>query len=147
MSIDIRFENFELKSNETHICDIVDLYRYILPAWLYTLTVTIYDENEDAPEGTVAWSKATPEYGFASIGILSRILDRPLKSQHRFILHEILHIAHRREYNFVWDRLLNPIQDRNEELHKFLIEDYRHRNEEFIEELTRAILSHGFCAP
>jgi hypothetical protein len=147
VNLDIQLQNFEVKANESHVRDIIYRYKYILPLWLRSLTVEIYDEHSDAPEGTMAWNKARPEYGFATICILSRFLDKPEKQQRSFILHEMLHIAHRREYNFVWDRLLNPVQNRNEELHKFLVEDYRQWNEEFINQLTYAILSGNFHAP
>ncbi len=147
MNLDIQFQNFEVKANESYVRDIVYRYKYILPPWLRTLTVEIYDEHSDAPEGTIAWIKGKPEYGFAIICILSRFLDRPEKEQRSFILHEMLHIAHRREYNFVWDRLLSSVQDRNKELHKFLVEDYRQYNEEFISQLTYAILNGSIHAP
>lgn len=139
----IIYQNFELKDNERHVANIVNHYSWLFPSWLHALTVAIYDEHSDAPEGTIAWASARPEYGTATIYILSRWLDRPEKNQRSFILHEILHIAQRREYNFVWDRLLNPMQNKNEELHAFLVEDYRERNEEFIEGLTRGIISDG----
>lgn len=141
--LEIVYQNFELKFNEHRVGDILDTFLALLPLWLNELTITIYDEHGDRPEGMMAWSKARPEYGFASISIMSGWLDRPEREQRSFILHEILHIAQRREYNFVWDRLLNPIQDKNEELHTFLVEDYRERNEEFIQHLTDFILNGG----
>lgn len=141
MPVEIEFQNFEVKANETHIGDIIRQYGFFLPSWVYKLTVEIYDSlRDDQPEGMIAWSKARPEYGHATICMLTSILDRPIKEQYSYIIHEILHIAHRREYNFVWDRLLSPVQDRNEDLHKFLVEDYREHNEEFIEHMTRCIL-------
>lgn len=139
----ILYQNFELKSNQNFIGDILNSYIALFPLWLNELTITIYDDHGDRPEGMMAWSKARPEYGVASISIMSGWLDRPEGEQRSFILHEVLHIAQRREYNFVWDRLLNPIQDKNEELHTFLVEDYRERNEEFIGHLTDAILNGG----
>ncbi len=138
--LNIKYQNFELKSNQCHVGKILDTYSALFPYWLHTLTVAIYDECGDRPEGAMDWNDAKPEYGFATISILSKWLDRPERQQRSFILHEILHIAHRREYNFVWDRLLNPVKERNEELHTFLVEDYRQRNEEFIEGLAHAIL-------
>lgn len=139
--LEVTFHNFELPSNEHYISDIIDRYRYLFPSWLRMLSMSVYDEKEDMPESTVAWNTARPEYGEASINIFSRWFDRPERDQRAFILHEILHIAHRREYNFVWDRLLNPMAKNNEELHGFLVEDYRERNEEFIEGLVRAIVN------
>ncbi len=142
---EIKYQNFELKSNERCVDDILNRYVSLLPSWLNVLTIAIYDEHGDGPDGAMAWSKASPEYGFATISILSKWLDRPVKEQCSCILHEILHIAQRREYNFVWDRLLNPVQDRNEDLHKFLVEDYRQRNEEFIEGLSHALVEAMGC--
>lgn len=141
MKPEITFQNFELERNKIHIGDIIERYQHFFPSWLHELTVTIYDNlADDQPKATIAWSKSYPEYGSGSIFILSKLLDRPEREQHSFILHEMLHIAHRREYNFIWDRLLNPVKDRNEELYDFLVEDYRERNEEFIEGLTRSLL-------
>ena len=141
--LNIQYQNFELESNQCHVGKILDTYSVLFPSWLRTLTVSIYDTYSKQPDGMVAWSKARPEYGSAEINVLSTWLDRPGHQQHSFILHEILHIAQRREYNFIWDRLLNPVEKRNKELHGYLIEDYRQRNEEFIEGLTHAILEGG----
>ena len=139
--LEITYHNFESESNRAHIDKIIKQYSWLFPSWLRELKVGIYDTHDDHPEDTIAWSTGRPEYGSSTINVMSSWLDRPLQLQHSLVLHEILHIAHRREYNFVWDRLLNPLQNRNEELHTVLVEDFRERNEEFIEGLTRAILA------
>lgn len=138
----IRYHSFESAKNRAHIQAIVERYQYLLPHWLHELSVEIRDELDPGVlKNTISWSDATPEYGDASLYILSKLLDRPETLQHSCILHEILHIAHYREYILVSSRLLAPLQDRNEELHAYLVEDYRERDEEFIECLTEAILN------
>lgn len=139
--MEIRYRNFDLESNEKYVGSIINKYAALFPSWLRTLRVEIFDrDDEGRTNGPIAWSNADPEYGDANIGILSRWLDRPRKDQQSLVLHEILHVAQRREYNFVRNRLISPAEARNEELYEFLVEDYRERNEEFIESLTCMIL-------
>ena len=139
MTLKIRYQNFEKPENEQYVAAIVEKYRALLPRWLDRLTIVIYDNNEDAPEDRIAWNRAVPEYGYAHINIHSKWLDKDADLQDELILHEILHVAHGRERNFICDRLLDPVQDRNKELYSFLCGDYRERNEEFINCLAQNI--------
>lgn len=139
MTPQIRYQNFEKPENQEYVAAIVDKYRELLPRWIDRLTVVVYDENEDAPKGSLCWVSGKPEYGFAHINILSKWFDRDTDLQDELILHEMLHVAQAREYKFVWDRLINPLDERNPELYYALSEDYRERNEEFINCLAQGI--------
>lgn len=139
MTVEIRFQNIEKTENQNYIGAIVDKYRALLPRWLDRLTIVIYEKNEDAPDDAICWVNGKPEYGFAHINILTAWLDKDPDLQDELILHEILHIAHRRENSFVRGRLLYPLAERNAELHDVLADDYRERNEEFTNSLAQGI--------
>ena len=137
MTLQIEFTHFEDPRNEARITSVLKRFAPLYPTWLRTLTVSITDTLPG--NRSICWSVAKPEYGTATIVIVSSWLDRDPELQRSDLLHEVLHVAHRREYNFVWDQLLNPIEERNKELHAYLVEDYRVRNEEFIEGLAQSI--------
>lgn len=139
MILQIRFQNFEKPENQEYVAAIVEKYRALLPRWLDRLTIVVYDQNEDAPKGSLCWVSGKPEYGFAHINILTAWFDKDADLQDELILHEILHIAHRRENSFIRGRLLYPLVERNAELHADLEDEYCERNEEFINSLSQGI--------
>lgn len=137
MTVEIRFEHFENPRNEAYIASILKEFASLYPTWLRTLTVSITDTLPES--GSHVWTIGTPEYGTATIIIVSRWLDNDPELQRLDLLHEILHVAHRREYSFVQRQLLDTIEDQDKKLHAYLVEDYRVRDEEFIESLSQGI--------
>lgn len=138
--VKIEYENFEREENKAMVAEIVLAYAWLFPVWLKTLTVRIHDEHSNSDTWS-AWSKGSPEYGTASIGMMTTCLDKPEGWFREMIVHELLHIAHMRIYELMRTRIVAHFEESNPELFGFLEEDMRQRVEEFMVNTVAGIVA------
>lgn len=138
--VKVEYENFERPENQELVAGIVQAYAWLFPVWLKTLTVSVYDKHPES-DTMVGWSSGNTEYGTVEIGIRTTFFEKPTQWQHALVVHELVHIAHMQLAEYVHDRLIVPIKERNQELHAFLADDVYKRVEEFVEHMAVGIVA------
>lgn len=139
--MDIHSRFFENSDCEALIKDLVRPWCGLLPPWLHSLNIDSSTNPTD--DSVVANTQVMPEYGLATIEIYPLFWDTPPKKQQAHLLHEILHVAHGRVLSLVQRRLLTHLKEANPELHAFCEDEFRERSEEFVENLTQALLAYN----
>ena len=137
--VKIEYENFERDENKAMVAEMVLAYSFLFPVWLKVLTVSVYDRHTES-EFLNGWSSGNPKYGTAEIGIRTKFFEKPTQWQRELVVHEMVHIAHMRLDEYIHDRLLAQVKERNEELHAFLEDDMHERIEEFTEHMALGIV-------
>ena len=79
------------------------------------------------------------EYLHFTLNVYYAFFDCPVEVQREKIIHEIVHTNHAALIMFVRDRLINPIRDRNPELHEYLDPEFTEKVESFTQSMAFAI--------
>lgn len=138
--VKIEYENFERDENKALVAEIVLAYAWLFPVWLKTLTVSVYDRHAES-ETMNAWSSGNLKYGTADVGIKTNFFEKPTQWQHELVAHELVHIAHMQIAEYVHERLIAPIKERNEELYSFLASDVYDHIEHFVEHMALGLVA------
>lgn len=134
--VEVRYRNFEQKDTEDKVRAVIKKYSFLFPAWLRELNVNIVNNPDE--NGAHAWCTAEVGYSSASITFTPVILDRPLREMHKTFVHELVHLANARQWEFVRNRVLDLIPDGQAK--EYILADHTERVEEFTVHMTQVIV-------
>ncbi len=139
--VEIHYNQVEKMENLNLIHGIIEKCSFILPSWLRSLTVTVYDNPPDDAQ----WSEAncSPEnweYGTACIRVFAKFFDRTEQSQHEIIIHELIHVAHGKVLALATGRMLACVEKNNKDLYDDMLTSHHQVVEEFTEHMTDIIM-------
>lgn len=128
---EITYHGFENEGILAHVKAIMESYRALLPDWLNSLSIV--SSAQDGPGNCLKVHYNQHEYMHARISVFPVWFDQTEERQRIGIIHELVHIQHAALLDFAESHLIDPIKERNQELHDYIHEEFRVKLERFTE--------------
>lgn len=136
----VKLANFDSPENAKIVEELTERFRWLLPFWLRNLRIE--QRGAIGDDGTTAIMTVQRRYHDATMGLAHNFHDADDTDRAWYFVHELMHTHMDALTSWMIHEVIDPIKDRNEELHTHLTSEFTAHFEEVVDGLARAVLDH-----
>ena len=127
----LTFENWRNPEQEAVAHQIIKRAQPMFPEWVERLRISMNERLEDA----YARAGLNYEYLSGTIEFSPCFFALPPLEQTETVMHELIHVVHEPLLLWVRDYLIDPLEEKNPEVHAILKKQFSERKEQFTESI------------
>lgn len=136
-SPNIVFRGFENSGEQSSAKILLGSLLFLVPHWVKLISVKrMTTTSIDDPACAI---ETCEKNRWCAMSLYEGFFSSPEDEQSIYMIHELLHLQHCVVVDWVMNRLIKPLSDRNMELHGYCLDEFTERFERFTEDMAHII--------